>query len=424
MPKFNQGQLAAVAAMLEFIDSPEQFFILSGAAGTGKTFCIKHLVESTERKIIFTAPTNKATKVLRSTLTTDEYFPECRTTYSLLGLKLEADGAVKRLASPKDAVDLGKFDIVVIDESSMVNEKLWEELLRAADQRALKFIFMGDPNQLPPVGEARSQIWEHVENRAELTQVMRFDNQILVLAEKIKKQVDAFCPQITLAADNDEIEGVWYQTPAQFNQAIARAASLGDFSNTERMVKAIAWRNATVVSLNRAIRRRIFDNADEHTWLVGDRIILTGPVSNPLDGKPVGCTDDEGVIDSITVTPHPTQDGFLCYNILALTDENKRISLWVLHEQSKGIFDQQRKALSESAKANPCGWKVFWTFVESFHQIQHGYAITAHRAQGSTYDTAYVVWNDILLNRNRNEGFRCLYVAATRPKRKLILGSL
>ena len=64
---------------------------------------------------------------------------------------------------------------------------------------------------------------------------------------------------------------------------------------------------------------------------------------------------------------------------------------------------------------------MFWEFKEAFHKLRHAYAITAHRSQGSTYDTAFVDWRDILLNRNRGEAFRCLYVACTRPKRRLFL---
>jgi ATP-dependent exoDNAse (exonuclease V) alpha subunit len=66
-------------------------------------------------------------------------------------------------------------------------------------------------------------------------------------------------------------------------------------------------------------------------------------------------------------------------------------------------------------------WKKFWAFKESFHSARHAYAITAHRAQGSTYQIAFVDYRDILLNRNRQEAARCLYVATSRPKKELYL---
>lgn len=252
---------------------------------------------------------------------------------------------------------------------------------------------------------------------------MRFDNQILKLAEQIKAQVDSPAPSIKFESDNDEVEGVWLMQSAEFLREIINKAKLGDFNNPHRLVKAIAWRNATVSHLNSIIRKQIFDNANEQAWLPGDRIILTGPAKD-FDNTISAHTDDEGTVERVEIAKHPLYDSFWCYNLSVITDENKRISLWVLYENSQLDWTLEGKNLANKAKLAPRLWKDYWHFVDSFHKVQHGYAITAHRAQGSTYDSCYVVWNDILLNRSRNEAFRCLYVAATRPKKKLILGSL
>lgn len=419
----NPDQQAAVKRILEWLwegDSP--YFLLAGAAGTGKTYAIQALVDQINGKIVFTAPTNKATKVLRATLTTEDYKPICRTIYSLLGLKMEANGAIKQLTAPEDPVDLRAITLVVVDEASMVNQALMGEIEKAAENYGrLKFLFMGDRNQLPPVNEKASMVWELDMPRAELYQVMRFDNQILDLARKIEKQVDHPAPTIKLLSDNDEIEGVWYLTQAHFHMALMNAAKQGDFSNPIQLTKAIAWRNQTVGEINQLIRGQIFDNANERRWMVGDRIILTGP-ANDFDGKSIGCTDDEGTVEKVERATHQLYPEFECYNISVITDENKRISLWVLHEDYEFEARFKQNHLANEAKFNPRMWKDYWHFVDSFHKVQYGYAITAHRAQGSTYDSCYVVWNDILTNRNRGEAFRCLYVASTRPKKKLILG--
>ena len=60
-------QGTALEAITDFPSDPEkQFFLLGGYAGTGKTYCIQHLVGLVRGRLIFTAPTNKATKVLRA----------------------------------------------------------------------------------------------------------------------------------------------------------------------------------------------------------------------------------------------------------------------------------------------------------------------------------------------------------------------
>lgn len=419
----NPDQSKAIAAIMDWlVNSNSPYFLLSGAAGTGKTFTVQDLVNQIDGKIAFTAPTNKATKVLRSALTSDEYKPICRTIYSLLGLRMEANGAVKQLSAPEDPVDLSSIKLVVVDEASMVNKTLMREIEKASNNYGrLRFLFMGDKNQLPPVNEKASLVWSLPLARAELKQVMRFDNQILTLARRIEKLVDHPAPSIKLENDNDEIEGVWHLPHNTFRQALIKAARQEDFSDSSKLVKAIAWRNATVAGLNEITRGQIFDNANENRWMVGDRIILTGPAAD-LDGRNIGCTDDEGTVEKVEITFHPIYQEFMCYQLSVITDENKRISLWILHEQSDLQFRIKQNQMAGEAKLAGRKWKDYWAFVDSFHKVQYGYAITAHRAQGSTYDSCYVVWNDILLNRNRGEAFRCLYVAATRPKKKLILG--
>ena len=195
-PSLNMEQLEAIESIQDWLKTPSSYYLLSGAAGTGKTFCVQELVNRVRGKIVFTAPTNKATKVLRVTLTTDEYTPICKTIYSLLGLQLTPNGAVKQIKSPEDPVDLSTIKLIVVDEASMVNGILTEEIKKAVGNYKLKVLFMGDENQLPPVGEGLSQVWKTVENRSELFQVMRFENQILELANRIKKQVNHPAPNI------------------------------------------------------------------------------------------------------------------------------------------------------------------------------------------------------------------------------------
>jgi exodeoxyribonuclease-5 len=94
----------------------------------------------------------------------------------------------------------------------------------------------------------------------------------------------------------------------------------------------------------------------------------------------------------------------------------------VLHEDYEKLHANKVEELAQAARADHRKWGAFWAFKEAFHKVRHSYAITAHRAQGSTYEAVFVDWRDILTNRNRGEAFRCLYVACTRPKKELYLG--
>lgn len=421
MSALTLEQGTALEAIVDFLRDPEkQFFLLGGYAGTGKTYCIQHLVPLVRGRLIFTAPTNKATKVLRDTLTTQEYKPECRTIYSLLGLRLEANGEVKELAMPEDPLDLSHYRAVIVDEASMINANLMKYIRQTADTQHIKFIFMGDPAQLPPVGEARSPVWTQCHAAAELKTVMRYDNQILALATSIRSQVDHPAPKFVRATDNAEGEGVWVCSEGEFEQRILDAAGQGRFSVANN-AKAIAWRNVTVDAFNCRIRQRIFDNAASTMWLPDDRIILLEPAKD-LNDETVATTDDEGRVTRVEEEWHPTWREFKVWRVSVTTDDNRVIVLRVLHDDCKQDHDRKVEELAQAARMDRRKWSSFWDFKEAFHKVRHSYAITAHRAQGSTYEAAFVDWKDILANRNRSEAFRCLYVACTRPKKELYLG--
>lgn len=412
-------QESALGLILEFLKGPKSYFLVKGRAGVGKTFLMQELARRIKGRVIFTAPTNKATRVLRQTLRSETYFPECRTIYSLLGLKLEADGEVKVLAHPEDPVDLTKYLAVVVDEGSMVNAALSRAIRDCASTSKVKFIFLGDTAQLPPVGEAASEIWT-VPEFAELTRVIRHDNQILALATRIREEVFKPFPTLRFASDNAEGEGVWKHTGQELGWRIREAAEEGLFAKPTN-AKVIAWRNATVDQYNALIRAAMFEEARSEHWLIGDRLIVTEPAKD-FEGETLAHTDDEGTVQRVRVIPHPLESEFGVWALDVMLDENKLITLFTLHAASRQRFDARVKELADAARVERRKWKDYWAFKEMFHGARHGYAITAHRAQGSTYDTVFVDYMDILSNRNRKEAFQCLYVAATRPRKQLRMG--
>jgi len=414
----NDEQEAALETILKWLEDPsEPFLVLEGPAGTGKTFLIRELRKRMRGRTVYTAPTNKATRELRKSVTSPDYKAECRTIYSLLGLKLEANGEVKELSAPEDPVDLSDFRLVVVDEGSMINENLRRFIKQAAEEFGVKFLFMGDRYQLPPVGEPRSPIWL-IKNRVELTKIMRYDNQILAHATAIRAAIDSAFPAISFKDDNDGKEGIWVFDDRKFRAQILDRAD--EFAKPD-CSKAIAWRNVTVDGLNKLIRARLFRNDADSPWLPTDRVIYTSPAWD-LDDKPMASTDDEGTIERVEADWHPLYGEFQCYRITISMDEGAPTIAWVLHPSEQLKFAERSEELATAARANRRLWGKFWEFKEAFHQLRHAYALTAHRAQGSTYQSAFVNWRDILLNRNRKEAFQCLYVADTRPKSQLILG--
>jgi len=420
----NDEQAAACQAMIDFLSprNESRFFVLSGPAGTGKTYTIRALMNQIKSKLIFTAPTNKATKVLRDTFIEHKleggYTPTCRTIYSLLALRMEPNGEVKQLAYPEDPVDLSQFAAIVLDEGSMVNSKLWKYIQELSKEQNVKFIILGDMYQLPPVGEPNSPVWL-LPNIMHLKTVMRHDNQILTLATSLREVMNHPIPSLTISSDWKNGEGVMKVDNANFIHRIKRATEEGLFSGATNC-KAIAWRNVSVESLNRIIRQTLFPGT-VGDFFPDDRIILLEPAKSFTDEKIIATTDEEGTIERTDIDWHPDYPEVKCYRCVVQMDGGHPLTLWKLHPDAKKAYDIKLAELAARAKANGRYWKDYWGFKDSFHNFRYGYAITAHRAQGSTYTQTFVNMTDIMMNRDRLEAFRCLYVAVTRAKKRIII---
>lgn len=394
----------------------DPFFLLKGYAGTGKTFCIQELVNAGTFKpseICFTAPTNKAVKVLRNYLD-EASLHSCatKTIYSLLGLSLQANGEVKELQKPEEPVDLSSYKVIVVDEGSMVNRFLMDAISDAFDVWKVPFIFMGDPAQLPPVGEITSPIWK-IENSYTLTKVLRYGNSMLDLATEIRNVVDHPFPSVKITT----------------NPPVYRVGKADWFNEIESNIelfksdqaKIISWRNVKVDEYNNYVRGLIFGRAEAKAtfWLPTDKIVATSRCSD-LHNNIILQTDETAEILEVAEDNHPMHREFEIFNILALDERGKKITLRVLTPSGAFRLSKRLNELSMEAKGGKrYKWREFWELKEAFHEIRHSYAITSHRSQGSSYRKVFVDLEDLMLNRNKAEAFRSLYVSCTRQREEL-----
>lgn len=409
----NADQTVAFNEILAWYNNPSSTkprgFILEGFAGTGKTFLLEHLV-SHLRGAVFCAPTNKATKEIRKRLP----FEDCMTIYSLLGLKMDQVEDVLVLKKAERS-KIDKYRIVILDECGMVNESLYEYILQAMRDYRVLFLFMGDPKQLNPIGELRSLVWKAWPT-VTLTHVERHDNQILDFVTYLRKTKVS---RLQLYSDHDSSGGVWYLSNHKFEEKIRLYARKGYFKEDAR---CIAWRNKTVEYLNRLIRTEIFGQTavDSSAYLIDDRVVFTSPYDTP--NKTNIHTDDEAVVKNVVVGTHPVHVDITCY-FLTLQFDDLELIVPAVHESSLEYFNSKLNDFANEARkpGNGVVWKQFWGLKNCFASLRYGFALTSHRAQGSTYKYAFVDASDILSNSNVMEARRSLYVASSRPTTKLFL---
>ena len=130
--------------------------VITGGAGTGKTFVITRLTETFQAmnlSVALCAPTGKAAKRIEQLLIEAGIKQQAKTIHRLL----EYDGTTfnrESLSEPRDSNDDEDegYDVVIVDEVSMVDVPLMAELLGRMDLKRTRLILVGDHNQLPPVG--------------------------------------------------------------------------------------------------------------------------------------------------------------------------------------------------------------------------------------------------------------------------------
>lgn len=191
-----------------FMQSDASVFILRGYAGTGKTTMVKVIADyiAKSRNVFLMAPTGRAARVLADktkhpavTIHKCIYRQECLRTNNANDL---ADSEFK-LIFPVATFNTGGNIVAIVDEASMVcSRKMEQELFQFGTDNLLedlltfvrphyggKVIFVGDPAQLPPVGESVSNALrtEYFKERnlkvveAELTEVLRQKGNSVIL---------------------------------------------------------------------------------------------------------------------------------------------------------------------------------------------------------------------------------------------------
>lgn len=425
----SEEQQTAFDAIVAFLQTNEPFFVLKGFAGTGKSFLLSHLarfindpLNGLPKRIspVFCAPTNKATKVLKALLPDEK----CLTIYSLLGLVMEQQEDKLVLAKSRDHSESNiSYNVVFLDEGSMGGSQLMPYIEESQHYDQIKYILVGDPAQLPPVGEKSSPIWKLDCPKVFLTEVQRHDNQILDLVTDIRQVVTKKmnASKLRMKTNHTAKEGVWIMKEREFYERIDIYAKAKKFFDT---AKCVAWRNDVVDHLNMRIRKTMFEpSLLTSKYIEGDKIVFCTPVNANMV---MATVDEEGIIKESRSHYHSNHPDIKLHELVVLKEDGKLIEIQVVKDTSEDAFESLLKELAEQAhrlKGGPRrqAWDYFWETKNSVARIKHAYAITAHRSQGSTYREVFVHATDILSNRNHNEAYKCLYTATSRASTKLFI---
>lgn len=434
--------------MAHFMNNPNKtWMVLRGAAGTGKTYMLDAFLKSLSMSKAVAAPTHKAVRVIENATKV-----RGETLHSLHGLRPNFNIANFKVGSmrfdPMGEQKLGNYKVIAIDEASQIPEGIHRLTVDRARKLGVKIIYIGDPYQLPPIGENRISRVFATEDAFELTEVVRQkeDNKLLLLLMELRKDIQKGHNRINnalVARAKNEIRDM--DTGIQTLKA-SKQNELFDlyFENVTdiRRTRYTAWRRDTIADANDRIRHKLFPHA-EGMIVVGD--VLTG-YKTLLDSflNPILVNSDDYIVTDVI---YRTDDKGIdcCMTTLKNMDTGSTHIANIVNVDSdtyakrfvpaiKGLYLRAKQSVQSERRKN---WNKYYQFKDNHltvddiviydsegnvydtiqKELDYGYALTTHKLQGTTTDNIIVNIKDFQVKDYQSK-FRnnLLYTALSRAK--------
>lgn len=362
----------------------KQFVTLGGYAGTGKTTLIAILrkllfKQNPKIKIAFATFTGKAARVLKNYLKSHEVLykgDSVGTIHSLIYSVIENER--HEIIGWKRKEEL-KTDLIIIDEASMVDYKIWQDLL----SYGVPILAVGDHGQLPPVN-GQFNLMENPEIK--LTEIHRqvADNPIIKLSIEARKygriKIGNYGKGVRKLDKKDpESQEIIENYLQQYNQ--------------ETLI--LCGYNNTRIKLNNYLRNIL--GFDSPLPMAGDRVIcLRNNQQKAIFNGMLGTL--QRIVSK--------DDNF--YDLKILFDDEEQVfeGLAVKKQFGSSIamnFTRENRALTLQADL-----------------FDFAYALTVHKAQGGQA-TRVILFEERFKQMSDLDWRRWLYTAVTRAEEELII---
>jgi exodeoxyribonuclease-5 len=431
--KPTQEQAAALNTIEEFLSSDDDFLIVRGAAGSGKTSIMSALTRYSEAKGILPVllgPTGRAAKNLgRKTASAAKTVHSC-----LYTPQADPEEAIVHLQRRTNECQTPQ--LFLTDESSLISDRLNDKGMFVAQNSLLhdliayirqghsqnKVIFIGDSCQLPPVGYQPHELAPAL-TVAHLHQKYQLRGQAVELSQVMRQN------------EGSPILKVAYQLRQNIQaRRLATPKQIGTFYKGEESAVAL-YLNRFVLGVHDRVAILSLTNTyrDACNKLIRSRLGLQGKIAlndtvvlaQTHFGQHYVASGELGVVKALGSRLHRVADLEFVEAEISFKDEREQAfsieSLVLLNSLGGTITQEQRQKLFASEMRYNEAFRESKDLRSSRYlsalQLNYGHALTVHKAQGSEWDT--VIMNTWM----RELDLRFLYTGITRARSELFTNS-
>ncbi len=381
--QYEDLQKAAINAALG-----NNLFILTGGPGTGKTTTLNAVIQlcrGKNKRLCLAAPTGRAAKRM-----SDLTGQPAKTIHRLLEVDFSNENKLKFKHHELNPL---KADVIIIDEMSMVDTLLFEALLRAIKPES-KLIMVGDSNQLPSVGAGnilKDLISSGFIPTVELKEIFRQAAESLIVTNA-HKIVNGVNPEL------NERKKDFFFMPTNSDEDTARLVV--NLAKT-RLPEAYGYSPIDDIQILSPTKMGAAGTKELNRSL---QLALNPPARNKKE------------IRFFDVS-------FRMYDKVMQIKNDYDVAWKKDGESGLGIFNGDIGIITDVDTSNNIlkidfdGRIAVYT-TEMLSKLEHAYAVTIHKSQGSEYKAVIMPLTDVseqLLYRN------LLYTGITRAKENIIL---
>ena len=460
---YNKEQQSAIINAVSFLKTntdPTQYYVIEGKAGTGKTTIAKEILKEFEDEQIYVAAvSHKAKGVIKSSFVDDTRGKKFFSIAGLLGMKCINDNdtqTTKFQVGLKVPLLDNPPALLVIDEASMITEDVLKKIIdiNSSLSRPFQMLFLGDIGQIQPIRDEQSEFYRtHKDLLNKKSDIFNSKHKSKLITRVRQGEANPILPYADYFWENSQKENPELN-PTQHivrNNQITDKGSLL-FSNSEsevlnsvikavknavekgltNHVKIVTYHVNEKTELNQKIHEALFGKDSDYSK--GDMLIL----NSPYDLPDVNATMENSSEIQIKSIQDEDTDEFGVHTLYLETNgtaytrtgnEQKDCVIQVVSRNDIGLYNQKLQELASYAKRQTNralkkqAWSDFWEYKGRYADVDFGYAITAHKSQGSTYDIVVVDEKDIMgtTATSNQEKSELIYTALTRPRKTAIV---